>query len=72
MLKLRYVVYPIMTAEEYNGKLDLDLSILVNDVEILKTRTLFIENEAYCVDLRVIHVPFNYVDSGIVVGRMID
>lgn len=72
MFRLQYVVYPIISADEYQGSLALDLSILVNDVEILKTRTLFIENEAYCVDLRVIHVPFNYVDSGIVVGRMID
>lgn len=63
MLKLQYVVYPIMTAEEYNGKLDLDLSILVNNVEILKTRVHFIENETYCNDVRLEHISFDYIDS---------
>lgn len=63
VLKLQYVVYPVMAAEAYAGKLDLDLSILVNNVEILKTRVHFIENEAYCSDVRLEHVPFEFIDS---------
>lgn len=52
-----------MTAEVYAGKLDLDLSILVNNVEILKTRVHLVENEAYCSDVRLEHAPFEFIDS---------
>lgn len=56
-----------MTAEVYTGKLDLDLSILVNNVEILETRVHFVENETYCSDVRLEHVPFEFIDS---IGRV--
>ena len=62
-LKLQYVVYPIVDEEAYTGKLDLDLSILVNNMEILRTRVHFIENEAYCSDVRIEHIPFDFMDS---------
>ena len=71
-LKLQYVVYPIMTAEVYTGKLDLDLSILVNNVEILETRVHFVENETYCSDVQLEHIPFEFIDSMGRDGKMTD